>query len=75
MAVAYKQIDFTELKKGGFIRQQGAGLFIMRLRSIGGRLTSRDLENIAMLAGKYGRGEVHLELRYRLYPHWVAWRW
>lgn len=58
-----KNVDFTELKKGGFIRQQGPELFIMRLRSIGGHLTSRDLENIALLAGKYGRGEVHLTTR------------
>ncbi|OIQ09011.1 anaerobic sulfite reductase subunit C [Moorella thermoacetica] len=59
----YKDIDFNQLKKGGFIRQQGPDLFIMRLRSIGGHLTSRDLENIARLARKYGRGEVHLTTR------------
>lgn len=63
MSLGYKNVNFSELKKGGFIRQQGPDLFIMRLRSIGGHLTSRDLENIALLAKKYGRGEVHLTTR------------
>ncbi|WP_406676770.1 4Fe-4S binding protein [Neomoorella carbonis] len=56
-------LDFHELKKGGFIKQQGRDLFLMRLRTIGGYLTSRDLENIARIAAKYGRGEVHLTTR------------
>ncbi|BCV22404.1 4Fe-4S binding protein [Moorella sp. Hama-1] len=63
MSLGYKNVNFSELKKGGFIRQQGPDLFIMRLRSIGGHLTSKDLENIALLAKKYGRGEVHLTTR------------
>lgn len=56
-------MDFHELKKGGFIKEQGRDLFLMRLRTIGGYLTSRDLENIARIASKYGRGEVHLTTR------------
>ncbi|CEP67502.1 Nitrite/sulphite reductase 4Fe-4S domain [Moorella glycerini] len=56
-------LDFHELKKGGFIKQQSPDLFLMRLRTIGGHLTARDLENIAKVAAKYGRGEVHLTTR------------
>ncbi|MBI4216410.1 MAG: 4Fe-4S binding protein [Chloroflexi bacterium] len=57
------QLNFDELKSGGFIKQTQKDLFTVRLRCPGGRLTSDKLHKAAELAQKYGRGEVHISVR------------
>ena len=58
-----KNIDYAALKKGGFMRQAQNGKFSMRLKVIGGQLTSKQLEKIGEAAAKYGKGYVHLTSR------------
>ncbi|AZT90622.1 4Fe-4S dicluster domain-containing protein [Caldicellulosiruptor changbaiensis] len=58
-----KEINYSELKKGGFMRQVQKGYFSMRLRVVGGRLSAEQLKKIYEVANKYGRGYVHLTAR------------
>jgi len=57
------QIDYTEMKKGGFIKQRQENMFAVRLRTVSGNLNAVQLKNIACLAEKYGRGHVHVTTR------------
>jgi dissimilatory sulfite reductase (desulfoviridin) alpha/beta subunit len=57
------EIDYGALKKGGFMRQVQQGQFSMRLKVVGGQLTSEQVEKIAGVAKKYGRGYIHLTSR------------
>ncbi|GAW93746.1 4Fe-4S dicluster domain-containing protein [Calderihabitans maritimus] len=65
------KIDYTELKKGGFIKQRQKNTFVMRLRTIGGNLSSEQLRQIAALADKYGKGYVHLTTRQGVEIPWI----
>jgi dissimilatory sulfite reductase (desulfoviridin) alpha/beta subunit len=71
-------LDFDELKSGGFIKQTQESLFTVRLRCPGGKLTSKQLRKAADLADRYGRGEVHnsvrqsIEIPYVHYQHFDA---
>ncbi|MDR2343728.1 MAG: 4Fe-4S binding protein [Spirochaetaceae bacterium] len=56
-------IDYAALKKGGFMRQTQKGKFSMRLKVIGGQLTSKQLEKIGEAAARYGKAYVHLTSR------------
>ena len=56
-------IDYSSLKKGGFMRQKQKGKFSLRLQVVGGTLTAKNLEIIAEVANKYGEGHVHLTSR------------
>lgn len=56
-------VDFNELKKGGFLQQKQKDLFLMRIRTLGGNLTSEQLIKIAELADKYGKSYIHLTTR------------
>ena len=56
-------MNFDELKSGGFIKQIQEDLFTVRLRCPGGRITSERLKKAAEIAEKYGRGEIHNSLR------------
>ncbi|NPE29382.1 4Fe-4S binding protein [Methanococcoides sp. SA1] len=59
-----KTINYERLKRGGFLRQkQKEDLFSMRLRVVGGQLTSDQLRALADASEKYGRGEVHITAR------------
>ncbi|HEX2709743.1 MAG TPA: hypothetical protein VHM68_02730, partial [Candidatus Deferrimicrobium sp.] len=55
--------DYKELKKGGMMRQAEAGFFSVRLRVVGGRLTTTQLRAIREAADRFGRGQVHLTSR------------
>jgi dissimilatory sulfite reductase (desulfoviridin) alpha/beta subunit len=57
------EIDYSALKKGGFMRQKQKGNFSLRLRVVGGNLTAENLKTIAEVAEKYGDGHVHLTSR------------
>ena len=58
-----KKIDLDGLKRVGIIAQNQKDLFLIRLRTVGGDLGGGELEAIARVAQKYGRGEVHLTTR------------
>ena len=57
------EVDYSALKKGGFMRQVQKDRFSMRLRVIGGSLTAEQLAVISGIAEKYGNGYVHLTSR------------
>lgn len=56
-------VDYATLKKGGFMRQKQKNNFSLRLRVVGGNLTSVQLAKIAEVAEKFGDGHVHLTSR------------
>ncbi len=56
-------VDYATLKKGGFMRQKQKNNFSLRLRVVGGNLTSKQLAKIAEVSEKYGDGHVHLTSR------------
>ncbi|MCL2398851.1 MAG: 4Fe-4S binding protein [Defluviitaleaceae bacterium] len=56
-------IDYSSLKKGGFMRQVQKDYFSMRLKVVGGNLTADQLTAIAEISKKYGKGYVHLTAR------------
>ena len=56
-------VDYSTLKKGGFMRQKQKNNFSLRLRVVGGNVTAEQLAKIAEVAGKYGDGHVHLTSR------------
>ncbi|MHB1419917.1 MAG: 4Fe-4S binding protein [Bacillota bacterium] len=64
-------MDLGELKKGGFLKQKQKDMYVMRLRTISGNLTSSDLAGIAGLAEKYGKGYVHITTRQGVEIPWV----
>ncbi len=72
------KMDFEVLKSGGFIKQTQADLFTVRLRCPGGKLTTQQLRLAAVLADKYGEGEVHnsfrqsIEIPYVHFQHFEA---
>jgi dissimilatory sulfite reductase (desulfoviridin) alpha/beta subunit len=57
------EVDYAALKKGGFMRQIQKDTFSMRLRVIGGQMSSAQLQKISEVARKYGRGYVHFTSR------------
>lgn len=57
------EVDYKELKKGGFMRQVQPGNFSMRLRIVGGQIKSEQLQGLYEISRKYGRGYVHLTSR------------
>jgi dissimilatory sulfite reductase (desulfoviridin) alpha/beta subunit len=57
------EIDLSNLKAGGFIKERGKDLFTVRLRVPGGRLPVERLKRIAEVADKYCQGNVHLSVR------------
>lgn len=56
-------IDYSTLKKGGFMRQKQKGYFSLRLGVVGGQVTSEQLSAIIDTADKFGKGYIHLTSR------------
>lgn len=56
-------VDYSTLKKGGFMRQKQKNCFSLRLRTVGGHLSAEQLAKIAEVSDKYGEGYVHLTSR------------
>lgn len=52
-----------DYKRYGFIPQRDPGLLIMRIRNKAGNMTAKDLNNFALLAEKFGSGQVHVTVR------------
>lgn len=57
------KVDYSTLKKGGFMRQKQKNNFSLRLQVVGGYLTAENLKTVAEVAEKYGEGYVHLTSR------------
>lgn len=57
------QVDYKELKKGGFMRQKQKDNFSLRLGIIGGQITADQLFKVQEIAKKYGHGYVHMTSR------------
>lgn len=56
-------VDYSTLKKGGFMRQKQKNCFSLRLRTVGGHLSAEQLAKIAEVSDKYGEGYIHLTSR------------
>ena len=56
-------VDYSTLKKGGFMRQKQKNHFSLRLSVVGGQVSASQLTAITKVAEKYGRGYIHLTSR------------
>lgn len=56
-------VDYKALKDGGFMRQVQKNTFSLRLKVVGGNVTSEQLLTIAEISNKYGMGHVHMTSR------------
>ncbi|MBR1826608.1 MAG: 4Fe-4S binding protein [Clostridia bacterium] len=56
-------VDYAALKAGGFMRQKQKNTFSLRLRVVGGNVTTDQLIAIREVANKYGNGYIHLTSR------------
>lgn len=56
-------VDYAALKAGGFMRQKQKDTFSLRLRVVGGTVTTRQLAAIKAVADKFGKGYIHLTSR------------
>ena len=56
-------VDYAALKAGGFMRQKQKDTFSLRLRVVGGTVTTEQLQAITAVANKYGQGYIHLTSR------------
>jgi len=56
-------VDYSALKKGGFMRQKQKGYFSLRLQVVGGHLTAENVKKISEVADQYGEGYIHLTSR------------
>ena len=56
-------VDYAALKAGGFMRQKQKDTFSLRLRVVGGTVTTEQLVAIQKVADKYGHGYIHLTSR------------
>ncbi len=57
------QVDYKELKKGGFMRQVQKDHFSLRLRIVGGQILAEQLLKVYEIAQKYGHGYIHMTSR------------
>ena len=51
-------VDYSTLKKGGFMRQKQKGFFSLRIQVVGGNLTAENIKAVADVAEKYGKEKV-----------------
>jgi len=58
-----KEVNYEDLKKGGYIVQRNPQYFTVRLRVPAGNLTSEQLKALADIAERYGDGKIHLTTR------------
>ncbi|MDR2354482.1 MAG: 4Fe-4S binding protein [Deltaproteobacteria bacterium] len=57
------EIDYKALKNGGFMRQKQKDRFSLRLKVVGGNLSTKQLRTIAHVADTFGVSRVHLTSR------------
>lgn len=56
-------VDYAALKAGGFMRQKQKDTFSLRLRVVGGTVTTEQLVAIKGVADRFGKGYIHLTSR------------
>lgn len=69
--MSQSKLDLDTLKKVGMMRQKQEEYFVMRLKSVAGDLTARQVARIADVAERYGRGFIHLSTRQGVEIHYV----
>ena len=57
------EVDYKELKKGGFMRQVQKDCFSLRIRIAGGQIQADQLQKVTEIAEKYGHGHIHMTSR------------
>lgn len=57
------EVDYKELKKGGFMRQVQKDHFSLRLRIVGGQIQAGQLQKVYEIAREYGQGDIHMTSR------------
>lgn len=57
------EVDYKELKKGGFMRQVQKECFSLRLRVAGGQIQANQLQKVTEIAEKFGQGYIHMTSR------------
>lgn len=57
------EVNYKELKKGGFMRQIQKDRFSLRIGIVGGQLESEKLKKIYDVSIKYGNGYIHMTSR------------
>jgi dissimilatory sulfite reductase (desulfoviridin) alpha/beta subunit len=57
------QVDYKELKKGGFMRQKQKDNFSLRLGIVGGQIKAEQMLKVYEISKKYGHGYVHMTSR------------
>lgn len=67
------EIDYKELKKGGFMRQIQKNKFSLRIRVIGGQITAEQVRKVSEIAAKYGRRYIHMTARQGIEIPFVDW--
>lgn len=58
-----REIDYKALKKAGIMQQRQKDYFSLRLRVVGGKVSTPQLAKIYEVADKYGAGYIHLTAR------------
>ena len=66
------QVDYKELKKGGFMKQVQQDRFSLRLRVVGGLLTAEKLKKVYEVAEQYGHGYIHMTSRQSIEIPFIA---
>lgn len=66
------QVDYKELKKGGFMKQVQQDRFSLRLRVVGGQLTAAKLKKVYEVAEQYGQGYIHMTSRQSIEIPFIA---
>lgn len=56
-------VNYQELKNSGFIRQKQEGYFCLRLKGVGGRYTTEQLDTIKNVANTFGNSYIHVTSR------------
>lgn len=73
MGQGQEEINYKELKKGGYIVQRDHNYFTCRLRVPAGVLNSKQTIAVGKIAEKYGRGQIHLTARQGIQIPYVKW--
>ncbi len=67
--VTAAQVSVDELKRVGIIGQKQKDLYLIRLRTVGGDMTSEELNTVAEVSRKYGNGRIHITTRQAIEIH------
>ncbi len=72
MTQAAASVNIDELKRVGIIAQKQKDTYLIRLRTVGGDMTAEELQTVARVSRKYGKGRTHLTSRQAIEIHNIA---